>query len=68
MRCADRGWSICDTITTALTTLIYMTMPTNGGIPAMVMFGAMEGVVWLIRNWEADRETDAFVRGIAYGF
>ena len=68
MRCSEYEWSACDTIITGLTTLIYVTMPTHGGVPAMGMFAAMEGVVWLIRRWEAGRQDDAFLRGIAYGF
>ena len=68
MHCSDHEWSACDTIITGLITVIYLTMPARGGIPAMVMFAAIEGVTWLIRRWEADREDSAFLRGIAYGF
>ena len=31
------------------------------------MFAVMEGVFWLIRQWEERRVNDAFLHGVAYG-
>jgi hypothetical protein len=68
MGCSDHEWSVCDTVITALITLIYVTMPARGGVPALVMFAAMECVIWVMRQWEENRNEGAFMRGLAYRY
>ncbi len=67
MSCGTLSLTLMDKVVTALITLIYVTMPLKGGIPAFALFALLELVIHEIKRWEERYEEDAFIRGLGYG-